>query len=423
MRGVRSACVAAIVAALAGAACSPSADGPAGGAASIQVQVSGEPEETAVYSSIAKQFEKANRNVDVEVVEVAEKDDHLARLATSFAGGNPPDVFLVNFREYSQFVVRDAIEPIEGHLDGVALSEYYPQPLEAFTYDGELQCMPQNISSLVVYYNKTLFREAGLARPKEGWTWDDFRATAEALTGGDVRGVGIEPTIIRLAPFAWSAGGDIVDDPESPTRLDLDNPGAREALGFFVSLVRDDEVVPTEEEVAAQDLETRFVTGKLGMLLSSRRDTPAFREVTGLDFDVAPLPVRDQPAGILHSDAYCISAGSDSIDAAAEFVRFATGEQGETLGALSGRTVPSLRSVAESGAFLDPVQPPRHSEVFLEAIPTIRRTPVLPTWPEIEDVAEQILIRAFYEDGYTVDDAIRDLDAETRDLFEEALQG
>ena len=406
-------------------ACSGSSsgtDGDDGAATKIQLQVSGEPEETAVYSSIAQQFQQQNAGIEVEVVEVAEKDDHLARLATSFSGGNPPDVFLVNFREYSQFVVRGAIEPIAGHLDGVDTSDYYEPPLEAFTYDGTLQCMPQNISSLVVYYNRSLFEAAGLKRPKEGWTWDEFRRTALALTNGDVRGAGIEPTIIRLAPFAWSAGGDIVDDPENPTRLDLENPGAREALEFFVSLVRDDQVIPTEEEIAAQDLETRFVTGKLGMLLSSRRDTPAFREVAGLDFDVAPLPVGDEPAGILHSDAYCIAAGSEAIDAAAELVRFATGEEGETLGALSGRTVPSLKSVAESGAFLDPIQPPRHSEVFLDAIPHVRRTPVLPTWPEIEDVAEQILIRAFYEDGYTVEDAIADLDAETRDLFEEALE-
>jgi multiple sugar transport system substrate-binding protein len=376
-----------------------------------------------VYASIAKSFQEQHEGIEVEVIEVPEKDAHLARLATAFAGGNPPDVFLVNFREYSQFVVRDAIEPIEDHLAGVDTSAYYPQPLEAFTYDGALQCMPQNVSSLVVYYNKLIFKGAGVPRPTPGWSWEDFRETAIALTDGDVRGVGIEPTIIRIAPFAWSAGGEIVDDPESPTRLDLDNPGAREALEFIVSLVRDDGVVPTEEEVAAQDLETRFVTGKLGMLLSSRRDTPAFREVSGLDFDVAPLPVGDEPAGILHSDAYCIAAGSGAANAAAEFVRFATGEEGQTLGALSGRTVPSLRSVAESGAFLDPVQPPRHSEVFLDAIPTIRRTPVLPTWPEIEDVAEQVLIRAFYEEGYTVDDAIRDLDSETRGLFEEALQG
>jgi multiple sugar transport system substrate-binding protein len=413
-----------VLLALAGGACSSSPDAAEeddGGVTTIQLQVSGEPEETAVYSSIAEQFTEQNEDVEVEVVEVPEKDEHLARLATSFAGGNPPDVFLVNFREYSQFVVRDAIEPIGDHLEDVDLGAYFEPPLEAFTYDGALQCMPQNISSLVVYYNRALFDEAGLKRPKEGWSWEDFRETAATLTKGDVRGVGIEPTIIRLAPFAWSAGGDIVDDPEAPTRLDLDNPGARAALEFFVSMVRDG-LIPTEEEVAAQDLETRFTTGKLGMLLSSRREVPAFREVQGLDFDVAPLPVDREPAGILHSDGYCIASGSDAVEEAAAFVRFATGEEGQTLGALSGRTVPSLQSVAQSGAFLDPVQPPRHSEVFLDAVPTIRRTPVLATWPEIEDVAEQILIRAFYEEGYTIDDAIGDLDAETRDLFEEALQ-
>lgn len=405
------------------AACSSTPDAAEDGddVTKIQLQVSGEPEETAVYSAMAAQFMNANAGVEVEVVEVPEKDEHLARLATSFAGGNPPDVFLVNFREYSQFVVRDAIEPIEDHLEGVDLGAYFEPPLEAFTFDGKLQCFPQNISSLVVYYNRDLFKEAGIKRPKEGWTWEEFRETAQTLTGGDVRGVGIEPTIIRLAPFAWSAGGDIVDDPDSPTRLDLDNAGARAALEFFVSMVKDG-LIPTEEEVAAQDLETRFTTGKLGMLLSSRREVPAFREVQGLDFDVAPLPVDQEPAGILHSDGYCIAAGSDEIDTAAAFVRFATGEEGQTLGALSGRTVPSLQAVAESGAFLDPVQPPRHSEVFLDAVPTIRRTPVLATWPEIEDVAEQVLIRAFYEDGYSVDEAIADLDRETRSLFEEALQ-
>jgi multiple sugar transport system substrate-binding protein len=416
---------AAVLLGLAAVACSSSPDAGEdedGEVTSIQLQVSGEPEETAVYHSIAEQFEKEHDDVEVEVIEIAEKDDHLARLATTFAGDDPPDVFLVNFREYSQFVVRGAIEPIAGHLDGVDTGAYFEPPLEAFTYDETLQCMPQNVSSLVVYYNKALFEEAGLKRPRDGWTWADFRATALTLTKGDVRGVGIEPTIIRLAPFVWSAGGEIVDDPEEPTSLDLDNDGARQALGFILSLVREDGSVPTEEEIAAQDLETRFVTGKLGMLLSSRRDTPAFREVAGLDFDVAPLPIGREPAGILHSDAYCIAAGSEAVEEAAELVRFATGEQGQTLGALSGRTVPSLTSVAQSGAFLDPVQPPRHSEVFLDAVPHIRRTPVLPTWPEIEDVAEQILIRAFYEDGYTIDDAIGDLDAETRDLFEEALQ-
>ena len=389
----------------------------------LRVQVSGEPEETRVYGAVVAAFERAYEDIDIELVEVPEKDEHLAKLTTSFAGGDPPEVFLVNFREYSQFVVRGAVDPFEDFLESneVDLAEYYPQPLEAFTYDDRLQCMPQNISSLVVYYNEKLFREAGLRPPNAGWSWPDFVATARSLTKGDVHGVGIEPSVIRLAPFVWSNGGEIVDDADAPTRFTLDTPEAREALEFIVSLVRDEKVVPSEDDIAAQDLETRFATDKLGMYLSSRRDTPVFREVQGLEWNVAPLPVAEQAAGILHSDGYCISAGLDQerADAAARFVAFATGEQGQTITALGGRTVPSLKRVADSGAFLDPTQAPADSQVFLDGIPTIRRTPVLSTWPEIEDLAEEILTRAFYEPGYSIDDAIAALEEETAPLFEE----
>jgi multiple sugar transport system substrate-binding protein len=159
------------------------------------------------------------------------------------------------------------------------------------------------------------------------------------------------------------------------------------------------------------------------MFLSSRRDTPVFREVTDLKWDVLPLPVDGEGVGILHSDAYCISAGSDAQESAADFVSFAMSADGQTLAALSGRTVPSLIEVSESGAFLDPSQPPAHSQVFLDAIEGMRYTPVLPTWPEIEDIAEEVLTKAFYEDGYTIDDAIEELDEQTRPLFEEASSG
>ena len=415
MRGIAVLCLAALTAAT---ACTRQER--ESGPVTVVVQVSGEREETAVYRALRSAFQNDNPDIKVDLVEVADKDSHLTKLTTSFAAGDPPDVFLVNYREYSQFVARGAIDPFEGYLDatGTDLSDYYPAPIDAFTFGDELQCMPQNVSSLVVYYNVDLFTAAGVDPPEAGWTWDDFRATGRALTSRDVRGIGIEPSIIRVAPFVWANGGELVDDDERPAGFTLDDPGSRTALEFVVSLARDG-LIPTEKEVAAQDLETRFVTGKLAMLLSSRRDTPEFREVRGLNWDVGPLPVAEQPAGILHSDGYCIAAGSDETDTAALFVAYATGSQGQTITALGGRTVPSLRSVAESGAFLDPTQPPSRSQVFLDAIEGLRRTPVIPTWPEIEDLAQEILTRAFYEPSYSIDDAIDALDAETEALFAE----
>ncbi len=397
------------------AACS---NGATSDASSITFQLSAEAEEARIYEALVTSFENENPAVEVTMVPIADKDDHLAKLTTSFSAGNPPDVFLVNFREYSQYVALGAVEPIEDHLEDVSLEAYYDPPVEAFTFDGKLQCFPQNISNLVVYYNIDLFERAGLAHPARDWSWEDFRNYAQKLTTEEADGIGISPELIRLAPFVWSNGGDIVDDIDRPTRLTLDQPRAREAFAFVAEVAR--RFGPSEEELASADLETLFVRGKLGMLLESRKETPALREVAGLNWDVARLPRSGEPASILHSDAYCIAAGSDAVEAAAAFVRFAVGEQGQITTALGGRTVPSLETVATSDAFVDPLRPPKHARVFLQQIPYLRRTPVIPMWPEIEDLAEEIIHRAFYESGYSIDEALTDLETQTRPLFDEA---
>ncbi|MBN1661623.1 MAG: sugar ABC transporter substrate-binding protein, partial [Anaerolineae bacterium] len=101
-------------------------------------------------------------------------------------------------------------------------------------------------------------------------------------------------------------------------------------------------------------------------------------------------------AGILHSDAYCLAASARDKDAAWALIEFANSMEGQTLMAGTGRTVPSLRQVAESPAFLDPQQLPASSHVFLDAIPLLRRVPLLPEWPRIEETASREIERAFY---------------------------
>lgn len=383
--------------------------------ASIKLQVRADPEEAAVYRSLVSAYKDAGGG-DVELVTVGRKD-HLTRLSTAFASGDAPDVFLINYRDYSPFVRRGAVRPIGPLLEqeGVSTSDYYEQPLRAFTYQDALQCMPQNISSLVVYWNRALFKQAGIAPPAAGWTWDEFVRTAKALATGGVKGVGIDPSITRMAPFIWSRGGVIVDDELAPTRTTLHEPGARAALQAVIDLIATG-ATPAKDQLAAQGLEEQFMTGKVAMFLSSRVEVPALREQRGLDFDVAALPVMGAPASVLHSDAYCVASTSKNTKAAAKFIAYAVGRQGQTVTALGGRTVPSLRSVATSPAFLSPARPPASSQVFLDAIPHLRHTPVTPSWPEVEDVIGTQLRRAF-EDGVPLDEVLAEIQKQADPLL------
>ncbi|HEX2356098.1 MAG TPA: extracellular solute-binding protein, partial [Micromonosporaceae bacterium] len=193
----------------------------------------------------------------------------------------------------------------------------------------------------------------------------------------------------------------------------------REALKNLVDLRLAYGVVPSDEEVEAEDEESRFVNGRLAMVISSRRVTTTFRTITGFDWDVAELPTYGSPANILHSDAYCITRGSKHKDAAWRFVEYAMSAEGQRIIAAIGRTVPSHIEVSKSDAFLDPAKPPANAKVWLDAIPTLRRVPTVSTWPEIEDVTNGILENAMYR-GDRLDDVIRKIDEQTRPLFARA---
>ncbi|GAA4464267.1 ABC transporter substrate-binding protein [Phytohabitans houttuyneae] len=406
--------------------------------ATVRLLVFGAPEELQAYRTLVDAYAKAANGARVELVEASDRADLITRLSTSIAGGSPPDVFLMNYRFYGQFAAKNAVEPLDDRLAKstvVKLADLYPQVTEAFQWQGRQLCLPQNVSSLAVYYNRTMFAKHGIAEPKAGWTWNDLITTATALTrnasgaivrgteaeGGSAKvavyGLGVEPTLIRVAPLVWSAGGQIVDDEREPTRFTFDAAPARDALRDFVALRLAYGVVPTDEEVEAEDDETRFSNGRLAMLLSSRRVTTTFRTIKDFEWDVAPMPMYGkQQAGILHSDAYCMTSGSKAKDAAWRFMEYAIGPEGQRIIAATGRTVPSNMAVSRSPAFLDPAQPPRNAQVFLDAVPTIRRVPTISTWPEIEDVAEGILENALYR-GDRLDDVIRQLDEQTRPIF------
>jgi multiple sugar transport system substrate-binding protein len=394
----------------------------------ITVMVSGDAEEIEAYRAVVTAFDRSQPEIDAELLPFADRDDLIVRLSTSIAGGEPPDLFLMNYRYYAQFTARDALEPVGPYLqmsEAFSAEDFFQTSMTPFQWDGEQMCLPQNVSSLVVYYNADLFADAGLPLPAEGWTWNDMVQSAEALTHGDggdgaaeVYGLGVDPEIIRLAPFIWSNGGTLVDDEADPTRFDFDAPAVT-AMQRFLDLRSVHGVTPTDVEAESEDFETRFLNGRLGMLMESRRVVPTLRTITSFRWDVAPVPILSEPTSVLHADAYCITEGSDAKDASWRFVEFALGPEGQRITAEAGRTVPSLRSVADSDAFLDPAALPEHSEVFLDQIPRLRAVPVVSTWAEIEDVANGVIEEAYYGGGEALEVAV-ELTIQTRDLFARA---
>jgi multiple sugar transport system substrate-binding protein len=372
----------------------------------VSFMVFGGPEEYAAYQTLVNAFHEAQDDVRVELRYVPDQAEYRRRLAADFSANVPPDVMLLNYRRFATFAGQGGMHPLDDFLANSAVlkeEEFFSSVMEAFRFEGKLWCIPQNVSSLVVYYNQNLFDAAGLPYPGDDWTWGEFLAAAQRLTidaDGDGRpeqyGVGIEPTLNRLAPFIWQAGGELVDDPQNPTRLALDSPEAQAALQWFANLQTEHGVVPDAVAASAESSESRFLNGTLAMVFNSRRGVPTYRTITDFVWDVAPLPRGARAASVLHSDGYCMAANAKSKDAAWRFIEYANSAVGQALIAATGRTVPSLRTVAASPAFLEPGEAPARSQVFIDAMDVIRAVPVMANWPAIEDTASQDIEQAFY---------------------------
>jgi multiple sugar transport system substrate-binding protein len=404
----------------------------------------GDPAEREAYERIIAGFEATHLGIRVDADYTPGQSDYYRKMTTDFAANDPPDVFLTNYRQFAQYAAADALQPIGPFLDAstrIDPADYAPIAMEAFQFQGEQECMPQNVSSLVVYYNVNLFTANGVPLPEAGWTWDAFIAAAEALTQDtdgdgamDQYGVVVDPVMYRMAAFVWSAGGEVVNDLDNPTTLTLDTPAAIAGLERFISLgASGHNVVPPEAEVAAEEDADRFMRGGAAMFLQSRREVPSLREIEGFVWDVAPLPVIDEAATVLHSDAFCMAAAADNTDAVWSFIEYATSEAGQTVLAETGRIVPSLLDVAQSPIFLEGLPadpdaasdastvalPPANSKVFLDNIPAIHRLPSIATWPEIEDIFNAEFERAFYTE-VDVPAAVDKVIEASRDVFARA---
>jgi len=133
------------------------------GETTVSFMVFGDPAEYQAYVQLVNAFRSSHPEIEVELRHIPSPREYRTRLATEFAAGSPPDVTLMNYRRYGSFAAAGLLEPLGPRLKASSLIErddFYSVAIDAFIWRGEVMCIPQNISSLVVYYNEDLFDEA-----------------------------------------------------------------------------------------------------------------------------------------------------------------------------------------------------------------------------------------------------------------------
>ena len=328
-------------------------------------------------------FNEENPDVKVEIIRPA---DYWPKLMSMMAAGTPPDVFYMGFPEFVSYHEKGAILNLQSYISAdpnFNESDFFPGLLGAFKDRNtkEIFGIPKDWSTYVLYYNKAMFKKAGLPTPNEmfgcgQWSWQDFLNTAKKLTKDGVHGVALDAG--RWKVFPPQGGANWV---QGVNKVVVDTPEFAEAIQFNADLWLKHNVAPDMTEQADQGPSDRFAHEKAAMYICGRWKAMGYKDLD-FEWDIAPLPYNKGMYTWVDLVAYCVAKDSKNPDDAYKLASFLTGKKGQEIMAAEGHAIPSRRSIAYSPEFAD-VLPERGIHNTVHLMPYYETMLVFNHWGEV----------------------------------------
>jgi multiple sugar transport system substrate-binding protein len=304
------------------------------------------PEQVAAEEAVVEAWNEANPNVQVKLT-IVDNTEAANTLTQRLAANDPPDILgPVGIRGLQQF--GDQLLDLTPYLGTADLSGIEPSLIEAFNVDGKQIGLPTGVYSSFIYYNRTLFEEAGVAEPPhevgeqyEGkpWNWDTLRelamqltvdgngndATSAAFDADDTVQFGFDAHMVENDIRAWGTefggAGSVVADDGSTAQI----PGNwHTGLKFWYDGIWEDGYIPSKQEVdgitGAPDNSNTFQFGHTAMALGHQwytccvypgADTGLDPMVTDWDLAVLPEGIDGEITSKLHADTIGIMATTE----------------------------------------------------------------------------------------------------------------
>lgn len=269
------------------------------------------------------------QNPDITVTYEPGIGDWFEKLTAQMASGEAPDVF-AGFGSYFKIwaekgQVLDLNPAVDRHNLREDLEDFFPNPLKGCDYRGQLIALPKYLNVVIIYYNKDMFDELGVAHPTAERTWEDLRVLAHALTDRDKPRFGITGGfgLTRLDICSiWSHCGDVVD-PDDDTVVLLDKPETIEGLQVIHDLIWKDGSYGLTEMMAGLGGRAAFTAQMAGMLTEGSGIVTLVRDESGFDWDMINTPVGPCGVGTRTSmDGYHVYGKTKYPDEAFRFLAY-----------------------------------------------------------------------------------------------------
>jgi len=285
-------------------------------------------------------IDRFNRSQDRIVVDYSSVSHTDRKTLVATAGGDPPDIAGLNEQNIATFADAEALLPLDDFIrrDGMTntewLSRYYPVYARICSHAGHVYAGISTPKVMALYWNKTLFREAGLdpdRPPRTLAEFDDYsrRLTKRDPATGRLTQVGFLPQDPGWWPWIFCSwfGGKLFDEQRVTFASDPRNVAAYDWIQSFTRDYGLDNVKVLSSEFGPwASPSAPFFTGRIAMVFQGVfYDNYIHQYKPGLDYGVGPWPeavpgVTD--FAMAEADVLVIPRGARHVREAWEFIKY-----------------------------------------------------------------------------------------------------
>ena len=333
----------------------------------------------------------------------------LPKLMTAAAGNDLPDIAAGDMAWIPKMVETGSLAVLDDYIkqSGVDMNDFYPELLNIDRYDGKFYALPVSTNNLELFYNKDIFRAAGLDPEKPPQTWDELAQMAKQCTDHDKGIWGMElftqpgeGLTWQFQVYLWQAGGEFLSNGYSTPAFN--SPAGKKALQFWVDLIQKDKVAP----LASWGL---FGQGKAAMVMDGSWMVGIWREQAPFDYGTAPMPLPKggQPATNMGGEHIFLPKNTPEKEAAAwDFINWLTSTETQIDWDMQTGFTPVRDSVATSDTYQNWLTNTEPRLIpFVQNQRYAHARPPITKYPEISDAFSKELEKALHG-KVTVDQAL-----------------
>ncbi|HEU5369666.1 MAG TPA: ABC transporter substrate-binding protein [Ktedonobacterales bacterium] len=312
---------------------------------------SSSPAEDGLVQSALNQFMQQNPNIKVTWQVIP--GDYPTKMRANVASGNVPDVFYLQPGMAQEYIQAGKLLNLSPYMarDNVPASDFYASLMQPFDCaDGTVFGIAKDWNSLGLFYNKTLFQQAGIGDPSN-WSWSDFQNAAQQLTKNGVYGAALPPDASRWGAFLFANGGQMLSS--DGTKALFNSQQGIDAATFYTSFQLNKTGVRPGDVGAGWDGDA-FGKQQVAMTFEGGWMIPFMQQsFPNVQYGIAPMPKapNGKRANLLYTNAWAAYSGTKHPDAAWKLIQFLTGagHQGDVL--RDGFALPTIKSLANDPYF------------------------------------------------------------------------